>query len=127
MNKIFNIDQLSISDAIEKLQIELNKIVPYVSIKKACLGNDTIMLCVSFDLKETWRNGYLENSNYFRISIEENGVIEQFVCGLYQKGSFISFDNRLNMKFRKATVKSFDSAVMKIVQYCNNINQYYNS
>lgn len=125
MDKIFNNDTHTLASAIESLKINLSSLAPYVSVTKAPLGNDTIMLTISFDDKSNWSHGYLENSNYFRMRIDDTGLIEQFSCSLYKKGYQFSYENRLDKKFRKTNVKSFDVAIQKIVKYITEVNEKY--
>ena len=128
--KIFNTDIISQQQAINYLQTELTPLAPFVKVSSGALGNETIMLLVSFEPKENWSYGYVENSNYFRMRIEDNGMLEVFVATFYKKGTNASsagYDNRLKIKFRKTTVKSLEEAKKKIADYINKIKEYYNN
>jgi len=124
-NKIFNNDQYSIEDAIQYLNSELSSSVPEFKAGTAHLGKDTIMITVAFEPKEEWPHRIFENSNYFRMRIEDSGVMEVFVQSLYQKGKGSSYENRLSVKFRKAKAKSLDDAKNRILKYIQEIKQYY--
>lgn len=86
---------------------------PFVSAKVSTLGgekNVAVMLCVSLDDQETWQNNILENSRYFRMSINNDGAIEQLtLAGIKQK-------------FRKSRVKTLDDAFAKIANYVMLLN-----
>jgi hypothetical protein len=125
MNKIFNNGQLDHKQTIELLREKLTSKVPFINVNKAALGDDMIMILISFEPKENWSYGYVENSNYIRLHIEDNGVIEQFVCSLYQKDKGCSYENRLNIKFRKCTVQSLDKAIEKLCVYIDKVNEHY--
>jgi len=118
--RIFNIENLSQKDAIEFLSNKLTDKVEYVKVSNACMGNDTIILTLSFDKKENWHYGYIQNSNYLRMNIEQSGEVEIFECSLHQKGS--SRRERLNSKFRKCTVKSMEKVVEKIIIFVEKVN-----
>lgn len=121
MIKIFNTTEVSQETFINELRNVLTHLVPYVSVHSGVLGKDTIMVLVSFDKKEDWRHGYVENSNYFRMSIESDGVMEEFVQSIYIGGES-SIKNRLGFKFRKSTCKSREVVINKLVDFINKIN-----
>jgi len=118
--RIFNIENLLRVDAIEFLRNELTGKVEYLDVSKASIGKDTIMLTLSFDKKENWHYGYIQNSNYLRFCIEQSGEVEVFECSLHQKNS--SSRDRLNSKFRKCTVKSIEKVVEKILIFVEKVN-----
>ena len=115
MTQIFNTTEVSQETFINELRSVLTQLVPYVSVHSGVLGKDTIMVLVSFDKKEDWRYGYVENSNYFRMCIESDGVMEEFVQSIYIGG------NRLGFKFRKSTCKSREVVINKLVDFINKI------
>ena len=80
---IFDNDTVDIQSAIDTLKDRLEQENPgYYSLGKGAFGNDTIMLLVSLDPKAEWSNGYVENSNYFRMAIYKNGKMEVFTLSL---------------------------------------------
>jgi hypothetical protein len=92
--------------AVETLQSGIH--APVVKVWKSTLGGAdrvSILILVSLDPRETWTNGILENSRYFRMDYLMNGSLELFSGGFRM------------LKFRKARVKSPDDAVMKINKY----------
>lgn len=82
--------------------------VPMVKVDTGNLGNDHLYILVCLDARETWPHGYLENSDYFRMSLSNRGELEQFTNGL---------DREYRIKFRKAKAKSIDDAALKINNY----------
>lgn len=125
LNLIFNGDGMSQKEAIEYLKTNLEPLVPVVRVSSGALGDENIMLLVCFDPRETWANGILENSNYFRMAIDESGAMEVFTASLYQKGAKISSETRLPVKFRKVTAKSIEDAKNRIVKLIDTIKEYY--
>lgn len=123
---IFNNGEISQQQAIEILKTKLAGKAPFINVSSGVFGKESIFFLVSFQTKESWPYGYVENSNYTRLHLDENGIIEQFTCSLYQKDKEISYETRLNEKFRKCTVKSLDKAIEKLSIYFNKINNYYN-
>ena len=103
--------------------------VPYLRVETGHFGSDMIFLLISFDKKENWPYGYVENSNYVRISITNAGKVEAFAYSLYKKGETCSFETRLNndkeYKFRNFTAKDFETAKNKILSFVTKINDYY--
>ena len=121
MSKIFNTKEINVYEMIDFIKNGIENEVPFVHISKGIFGGDTIMLLISFDPKSEWKFGYVENSNYFRMMVEDNGVIEEFTRSLYYKGVGKSFETRLKTKFRKCTVKSKEDVVRKIKDYINKV------
>ena len=124
-SNIFNNGEISTDDAIEILKDSLSPIIPYVGIRKMSLGSDSIYIRISFQPKETWPQGYVENSNYSNFRIESDGTIENVGQTLYQKDMPIKYENRLPIKFRKTKAKSLEDAINKISKYIEQVNQFY--
>lgn len=122
-NLIFNNEQYTREDAITFLNSALSSIVPFASVLEAALSRDTIMILISFDPKEQWAHGYVENSNYVRMKIDQYGVMEVFVSSLHKKDVQISRESRLNIKFRKTRAKSLVDAVNKIEKFVNAVKE----
>lgn len=61
----------------------------------------TIMLRVSLQSKDEWKNGILENSDYALVSIRHDGVMEMF------SGS-------MKPKLRKTSISSTHEAIVKL-------------
>lgn len=121
MEKIFNNEQVDVLGAINLIREELNGVAPFVQVQKAAMGNSMIMLLISFEPKTEWHYGYVENSNYMRISIEQNGVVECFTQSLYKKGGRNTFEGRLPIKLRKFTAKTLDKAIEKLSQHFDKV------
>jgi len=100
-------------DDVDRLVRELEAGIdaPFVRVKKATLGTTTLMMVVSLDPKSEWENNILENSRYFRMSLDADGTLEQFV---------VAYD--VGKKFRKRRVKSVSDAVKKINQYIKQVS-----
>ena len=93
--------QVVVSAFYDESFVGLNLNAAYVSSRISRLGGaPTIMLLVSLDKRSEWPNGIVENSRYARLSIDANGVIENFSGSL--------------PKFRKCKAKDADQAVSKI-------------
>lgn len=122
---IFNNGEISQQQAIEILKAKLADKAPFINVSSGAFGSEMIFFLVSFQPKHTWSHGYVENSNYTRLHLNENGIIEQFTCSLYQKDKPCSYETRLNEKFRKCTVKSLDKAIEKLSIYFDKINEHY--
>ena len=121
---IFDDGTTDITQASEILKDALEKEKPgYISLSKGVFGNDTIMLLVSFEPKTEWTNGYVENSNYFRMSIYKDGKMEVFTQSLYEPGKPVSYETRLKIKFRKATAKSAKDAADRAVKFVKEVKK----
>lgn len=121
---IFDNDTTDIQSAIDTLKDRLEQENPgYYSLSKGIFGNDTIMLLVSLDPKAEWPNGYVENSNYFRMAIYKNGKMEVFTQSLYYPNVPVSYETRLKVKFRKSTAKSMKDAADRLVKFINEIKK----
>ncbi|KKN59645.1 hypothetical protein LCGC14_0539720 [marine sediment metagenome] len=93
--------------------MERNIKAPYVHASVSTLGGvarASVLLRVSLDPKSKWANGIFQNSRYFQMSLDRDGVLEQF-----------SLHYRLPKKFRKAKAKSLADAVLKINKYIGQV------
>jgi hypothetical protein len=121
---IFDDGTTDIVQASAILKDALEKENPgYISLSKGVFGNDTIMLLVSFEPKTEWSNGYVENSNYFRMAIYKDGKMEVFTQSLYEPGKQVSYETRLKIKFRKATAKSMKDAADRAVKFVKEVKK----
>ena len=101
---IFNAEDKD--ELLRKVKSEIK--APVVGAQISTLGGAdraTIMLVVSLDPKDEWSNGILENSRYFRMSLERDGKLKLFSGGHGMK------------TFRRRRVKSVDDAIKAINQY----------
>ena len=99
-NSLFNVD--TAQSLADKLKEELY--YSFIGTRISTLGgNDevTIMLVGSTTTKENWQGGILENSDYRRFSIHNDGTVENFTT------------SGLN-KVRKFTAKSVDDLITKL-------------
>ena len=104
--EIFNID--NVKDAIAKMKLKIK--APYFGVQYSDLGgakNVSIYIVVSLDNKSEWYNGILENSRYFRMSIDNDGTM-----GIFSGSHLLR-----QYKFRKTKAKSVDDAITKINKY----------
>jgi len=86
--------------AVEKLKSGIK--APFVNVYKSTLGGverTSILITVSLDPRESWVNGILENSRYFKMHYSYDGILE------YISGS---------VKFRKTRPKNVEDAIAKI-------------
>ena len=107
MTGIFDPDDEKVPTRIKN---ELEKLIPLVIVKVSVLGgkkNAALMILLAFDPKSEWQNNIMENSRYARISIDRNGVMENF------SGSV--------PKMRKATAKDLDDAIAKLKKYIDKV------
>ena len=85
---------------------------PFKNIYKSTLGGKerpAILIGVSLDPKESWKNSIYQNSRYFQMHYSMNGELEQF-------------SRQYNLpKFRKARVKNADDAITKINAYIKSV------
>jgi hypothetical protein len=123
---IFNTSEThSQEEAIQYFKNELTGIIPVYNVTGGQFGRESIYLLICFQPKEEWPNGILENSNYFRMRIEEDGTMEVFTSSLYLKGVGYGKENRLPIKFRKAKAKSLVDAKDKLMKIINAIKEFY--
>lgn len=106
--KIFNVD--NVEQEAKRICDALQKVAPWVITKVSTLGGAehvSIIIHVSLDEKNTWVNGYVDNSCRFMIDFTCNGVLNQFI------------KERALPNFRKRTVKNVDEAITKLTDYIN--------
>lgn len=105
-------DSTTMNAWVETLRSGLQIAAPVVRVSTSTLGGPdrpTIMMMVSLDPRETWSYGILENSRYFRMSLQHDGTLENFsghYCG----------------RFRKSHVKTAADALTKIVTFIEKAN-----
>jgi hypothetical protein len=100
-NKIFNID--SVQTEVEILKIQLR--AAYVNVAYSTIGgNDrvSILITISKEKLEDWTNRILENSNYMKLYLKNDGEL-----------SYISG----NLKMRKSKNKSIEQVIERINKF----------
>lgn len=105
------LDLNSAEELAKKLKTEIN--VPYINAKVSTLGGlnrPSVMVAISIEPKENWKNGIFENSKYLRFHITYDGIIELFTK-----------QYTIPEKFRKSRFKSIDEAFNKINTYVEKI------
>ena len=120
---IFNNETLNLEDAMVQIKQSLVDVLPYSNISKGAFGKDTIFVLACFEPKSEWNYGIMENSNYFRMSIYDNGKMEVFTQSLYPKDETASWDNRLKVKFRKSTAKSIPDAISRLHKFIDEVKK----
>jgi hypothetical protein len=80
--------------------------LPYLNVSRSTLGGDdkaSILISISLDKKETWKNGIYQNSRYRQFHMYDGKIesISGYGCE----------------KFRKASVKDANDAVDKIIKW----------
>lgn len=96
---LFSIE--NINDVVDNLKNGIK--APYVNVAYSTLGGKdrvTILLIISLDKRETWKNGIIENTNYTRLSLNRNGEVHSFS----------------GFKVRKFRAKSIPEVITKINQ-----------
>ena len=92
---LFNIE--TAPEVVETLKSSIK--APFVKAYHSTLGGDknvSILLTISLDPKDTWANNILENSNYGKYHISNDGTVE-YISG--------------KLKLRRKTVKDVDSLI----------------
>ncbi len=105
---IFNADTLSRRSSVARYLNTKIK-APAVHSQVSILGGvnrASAIVHVSLDPKSKWANGIFQNSRYFILSIDRDGIMEMF-----------SKSYRLKDKIRKSKVASLPIAVAKINKY----------
>ena len=92
-------------DAIVKI---FNKVIPYADGIGIGISKESIIGKFSLDKKNTWPNGYIENSRCGMFTLYNDGElkIEILSWGTYNQRKKVP-------KFRKSKVKSIEQAVAK--------------
>jgi hypothetical protein len=86
---------------------------PYVQAGISLLGgreNAALMVTISFEAKEKWENGILQNSNYMHLKIENDGSLEMFKKP----------NTNLN-SMRKTKIETLEQASKKINAYIEKV------
>ncbi len=108
---LFNIDNAS--EIINKFKTHIH--AAFVNGSVMSLGRDdkaTIYLTISLDPKDKWSNGIIENSRYFKLSLQRNGEMELFSGGTRK------------LRFRKTKAKNIDDAILKLNKYCDEVVKF---
>lgn len=106
---IFNIT--NVKDVCKQLQKGIK--APFVNIRYSELGgaeNVSILMVISLDEKSTWLNNILENSRYFRMSLNQPNILEQFVKNY-----------TITKNFRKSRPKNIKMVIDKINAYIKQV------
>ena len=94
-------------------EVSRQVIVPFSNMYLSTLGGKdraSIMVTVSLDEQKTWKFHILENSRYFKMSINHDGSME-----------LISGSSKLSKKFRKCKVDSVEKAIAKLNKYVDEV------
>ena len=99
-NKMLFNDESTQAAAQKELQAGI--IAQYVSVETFCLNSDYDSLCIviSLEARECWPHGYLVNSRFVRLYLENTGACYQF--------------SGRGLKFRKFTGKSIAQIIERI-------------
>ena len=86
-----------------------------IAAEKSCslssIGNDdTLIINISLDKRDTWANNIYQNSRYSQFSISQDGTIELF-----------SKSYKIDAKFRKQHAKSLIDAINRINKYIESV------
>jgi hypothetical protein len=103
------------SEGRERMEEALRQCVPHARVHLSTLGgkgNESLMILVCFDPKESWANGILENSRYSRFHLCSDRELELFSGGLKRE---------LGVGFRKTKAKSVDDATDRIRDYISKV------
>lgn len=109
-------------DFIDKLQTELETQFPYVEvfeIRRPYVGN--VYLKLSFEPREKWAYGYLENSNNLMFCIQADGKMRTMIYSVYEPNKTVSYETRIKIPFRKCKAKSFEDCVNRILKFTDEI------
>ena len=89
----------------------LKEMIPYSNAHVSALGGAeraSILLTISFDPREQWKNGYIENSNYCRFHWLHDGTLYNFAG--YNR-------NKDAPKFRKCKAAEVAAVLSKIGKF----------
>jgi hypothetical protein len=120
---IFNTPEISYEQAIEEINQALEGVVPVKNVTKGTFGKDSVYILIVFDPREEWPNKIMENANYFRMVLSQDGSMEVFAQSLYYKDMPVSYDSRVKIKFRKTKAKNTQDAIQKLIKYIETIQQ----
>lgn len=85
---------------------------PHVKVNFGCLATEkdtSVMILVCLEPKETWSNGIMENSNYFRMSIHDTKIEH--------------FSGWTADKFRKSKFKDSSDCFAKIEKFIRKLQE----
>ena len=85
---------------------------PFVKAYKSTLGGASrvsVLISISLDPREAWKNGIYENSRYLKLHVLNSGEIE------------LISTNGLAKKFRKTRFKAAGEVVAKINKYLDDV------
>jgi len=105
-------DITNVKDVCKKIQKEIK--APFVNCKYSELGgaeNISILMVISLDEKNNWPNNILENSRYFRMSLNIPNILEQFTKSF-----------KISKKFRKVRPKNIKIVIDKINTYIKQVS-----
>jgi hypothetical protein len=111
---------LHTQDEVGEITEGLKNLVPYVSVRLYTLGGAdraSILFTVSFDARETWQNGYLENSNYRRFHWLQDGTLDDFSGHSGPSAGF-----KIAVKFRKTKAADVSAVLSKIGKFISDVN-----
>ena len=114
-----------LKSGIDYLRKELDSLVPYLKINTASIGRDSMIIKIAFEPENKWINGYFENTNGCKFMVDTDGTVETITCSLYKKDTRPSKENRLDVKFRKATCKTIEEVSKKLVKFINEVKKEY--
>lgn len=89
----------------------LRGLIPYASAHVSALGGTdraSILFVISFEPRDQWQNGYLENSTYRRFHWLHDGTLDDFAW--YNR-------NKNAPKFRKTKAADVDQVLSKIGKF----------
>jgi len=107
--QLFSVD--NVTEVCQQLKDGIK--APAVGVSHSTLGGKdrvTILMSVSLDKREDWKNQIFENSRYFRLSLERNGRLQLFV------------KSGIPIKLRSSVCNSIEMCIAKINKYINEIN-----
>ena len=96
----------------------LKPLVPYVSAQVSALGGAdraSILFTISFDAREDWVNGYLENSNYRRFHWLHDLTLDDF-AGHIGPPTF-----KVGVKFRKTKAADVAAVLSKVGKFISDV------
>src|ERR1035437_2833216 len=115
-NNVNVLDSNNSQELAKRLKTEID--APFVSAQISTLGGvnrPSVMLAISIEPKENWKNGIFENSKYLRFHITSDGIIELFTK-----------QYTIPEKFRKTRFTNIDDAITKIKTYVEKIKNITN-
>jgi len=103
-----------ITELRDKIETELQKRFPYFRAPISTLGGEdraSIILVFALDKREDWAHGYIENSRYVRLSINNDRSILEAETFIFPRG----------LRMRSFKALTTDEVLAKLIKYFDKV------